>query len=51
MAISKSAILALAKKVIELTEKELKDGKHEGSEKQVQEILNAARKLTSDKDD
>jgi hypothetical protein len=51
MTISKTAVVSLAKKIIELTEKELKAGKHEGNEKQVKEILDTARKLTSDKED
>jgi len=33
-----------------LTEKELNGGKYEGNQKQVAEILNAARKLATDKD-
>ncbi len=49
MTISQQAILAMAKKVIKLTEKELKDGKHQGNEAQVKEILEAAKKITEER--
>ena len=49
MTIPKTSVISLARKIIALTENELKGGKYEGCEKQVKEILDTTRKLTSNK--
>lgn len=45
MAGIKAAIMSIAKAIIKLEERRLKDGKHEGYEKPVSDILEKAKKI------